>query len=130
MSEYTHNGWLFAIEEDIGDIYRHWQPQSEYYAGGDALATALYLGWQASDIVLLERRWQGGSRRINIYHFELSRGDDTMAMPVLGNPYVERLIAEQGLRVAHLSKNKPTLPVKTIRPRVAAPASQTKEAWT
>lgn len=130
MSEYTHDGWLFAIEEDIGDIYRHWQAQSEYYAGGDALATALYLGWQANDIVLLERRWQGGSRRINIYHFELVREGETMAMPVLGNPFVERLIGEQRLRLVHLSKNKPELPIKTIRPRVAAPLGRSKEAWT
>lgn len=130
MSEYTRNGWLFAIEEDIGDIYRHWSPQSEDYAGGDALATALYLGWKTKDMVLVERRWQGGSRRINIYHFELTRGSETMAMPILCNPYVERLVLEQGLRLAHLSKNKPALPVKAIRSRSAAAPGSSNEAWT
>lgn len=129
MSEYTLNGWLFALEEDIIDIYRHWHPQSQPYAGGDALATAIFLGWKVKDVVLMECRWQGGSRRINIYHFELTRGGDTLAMPVLCNPYVERLVLEQGLRVVHLSKNKPQSPVKTIIPRQAPSSTNSKEAW-
>jgi len=129
MSEYTLNGWLFAVEEDIIDIYRHWHPQSELYAGGDALATAVFLGWKTKDVVLMERRWQGGSRRINIYHFELTLGSESMAMPVVGNPYVERLIIEQGLRVVQLSKNKPQSPVKTIHPRQAPASPNSKKAW-
>lgn len=129
MSEYTHNGWLFAIEEDIIDIYRHWHPQSEVYAGGDALATALFEGWKPKIIVLLEHHWHGGSRRINIYHFELQRGGSTMAMPVLGNPYVERLISEQGLRVVHLSKSRMAAPTKAATPRTNAAAPDRKEAW-
>lgn len=127
MSEYTLNGWLFALEEDIMDIYRHWHSQSEYYAGGDALATALFKGWKPKHVVLLERHWHGGSRHINVYHFELQRGAESVAMPVLGNPYVERLIAEQGLRVVPLSKNRSALAVKTIRPRPSSAVSGLKE---
>ncbi|NWG17650.1 MAG: hypothetical protein HXY41_13570 [Chloroflexi bacterium] len=129
MSEYTLRVLDFAIiEEDLADIYRHWHPRSERYAGGDQLATALYLGWRAKSVVLLEKRWLGGARQINIYHFELTRGSDSMAMPVIGNPYVNRLIAQQGLRVTNLSKPAAAPLVQRAR-RPAMTASGSEEAW-
>ncbi len=128
MTDYTVDNGLFAIEEDFIDTYRHWHPQSEPYAGGDALATALFMGWKSKNIVLLEHHWLGGSRRINIYHFELLHGDQSVAMPVISNPYVERLIVEQGLRVVHLSRSRPVLAVKTMRPRSGSAASVLKDA--
>lgn len=88
--------------EDIGDVFHHWHGPSQKFAGGDSLMTALFLGWSLKKVVLLEKHWRTGARRMNIYHFELFREDEVMAMPVLANPYVERLIAEQGLEVVAL----------------------------
>ncbi|HEX2906873.1 MAG TPA: hypothetical protein VHO69_08440 [Phototrophicaceae bacterium] len=131
MTDYTLSGWFFAIEEDIIDIYRHWHPQSQEYAGGDALATALFMGWKAKEIILMDRRWHGGgARRVNIYHFELTRGDETLAMPVLGNPYVERVITELGLRVVQLSKHKFPLRFQASRRSTVRSANNNNnEAW-
>ncbi|GIL14255.1 MAG: hypothetical protein BroJett038_29750 [Chloroflexota bacterium] len=128
MSEYTPRVLDFAIEEDLADIYRHWHFRSQKYAGGDQLATALHLGWQAKEVVLLEKRWLGGARQINIFHFELTRGGDSIAMPVIGNPYVNRLIAEQGLRVVNLSKPA-AAPILRRAYRPVTTAVGGEEAW-
>jgi len=86
-----------SIEDII--TYRHWHPQSEKYAGGDSLATALFLGWTLDRVVQLEERWYAGTRRVAVYHFELTRGDEHMTMPVIGNPFVDQLIAREQLKV-------------------------------
>jgi hypothetical protein len=86
-----------SIEDII--TYRHWHAQSEKYAGGDSLATALYLGWTLGEAVQLEERWYAGTRRVAVYYFDLTRGEDHMTMPVIGNPYVDQLIAQSKLNV-------------------------------
>jgi hypothetical protein len=86
------------LMEDI-DFYRHWHPQSERFAGGDCLATALMRGWVLKAPVVMEVYWCAGSRQVNVYHCDLVRDDDHMHMPVLGNPYMDRLIQQMGLPV-------------------------------
>lgn len=80
---------------------QHWSPSSERYAGGDHLMTAIYNGWVISDCVEVEEHWFAGMRSITLYHFELARGDETMNMPVVSSPYVNRFIIQSRLCLVH-----------------------------
>jgi hypothetical protein len=83
--------------EDI-NIYRHWHPASEAYAGGDSLATALYLGWTMVEIVYREEHWRAG-RCSMVFHVTLERDGETMVMPVISNPYVRRFLNESPVQI-------------------------------
>jgi hypothetical protein len=87
-------------------VVRHWHAPSEKYTGGDSLLTALYQGWTISNIVYSEAHWYAGTRCVIVYYFELTREGVTVVMPVITNPYVERLIAETPLRTLPLEKRR------------------------
>jgi hypothetical protein len=87
-----------TITEEI-DFYRHWHAQSQTYAGGDCLVTALHLGWILGEQVLLRDRWYAGARHVKVYYFELLREDVRLVMPVISNPFVEHLIITYPLQV-------------------------------
>lgn len=74
------------------EVTQHWHNLSEKYAGGDALLTRLYDGWEICETVWREDHWFAGMRAVTIYHFEIKRGDDREILPVVNNPYVNRLI--------------------------------------
>lgn len=89
------------LEPNIGnwhyaymDMIRHWHAESEQYTGGDALFTALQNGWRISDEVKYEEYWHAGVRSVLVYHFELTRDGEKMDMPVVRNPYVNRIVRE------------------------------------
>lgn len=84
------SNWHYAYM----DMIRHWHPGSEKYTGGDALFTALENGWQLNREVKFEEYWHAGVRSVLVYHFELSRDGETMVMPVIRNPYVNRIVRE------------------------------------
>lgn len=84
--------------EDV-DFYRHWHSDSEEFAGGDSLATALMIGWEIAGMVAMDIFWCSGSRQVPVYYFRLNRDGDTRLMPVLGNPFVDRLLKERKLVV-------------------------------
>jgi hypothetical protein len=94
---------LRSLSEDF-EFYHHWHGPSQRYAGGDCLATALMNGWQLDDTVLQDTYWGSGGRQVNIYHFVLHREDKALAMPVLGNPYVDRLVKLMELRVVTVER--------------------------
>lgn len=77
---------------------QYWHPESEEYAGGDHLTTALYHGWEIVKCVET-KRWYAGMRFVRIFQFELSKGENTMVMPVIHNPYVERFTREEGIEI-------------------------------
>jgi hypothetical protein len=91
-----------SIEDII--TYRHWHGESEKYAGGDSLATFVYLGWQLGKVVQLEERWYAGTRRVAVYYFELTRDDETITMPVIGNPYVDQVVAKAALQMVSVGE--------------------------
>ena len=93
MLEYFPANWHYAYSS----VVRHWHPASERYAGGDCLRTALNNGWQMILPVVAESHWRAGTRCVMVYVFELRRGAETMTMPVITNPFVERLIADNTL---------------------------------
>lgn len=79
--------------------HQHWHPGSERFAGGDQLLTAVYKGWEISDCVLVTH-WYAGMRAVKIYNFSLKRGDQHMMMPVIDNPYIQRIIKEGAISVS------------------------------
>ena len=85
------------LEIDYLEVYHHWHPDSEEYAGADCLMTALYNGWMVNKVVQAEQLWLPTARSVNVYTFELRRLGQSMIMPVIANPYVERLIRNAAL---------------------------------
>src|SRR5690606_15045014 len=74
------------------DVVQHWSPTSAHYAGGDALVTFLSQAWELCPEVKVEDRYFAGMRSVAVYHMELERDGETLNMPVLRNPYVNRII--------------------------------------
>ncbi|MEO1664796.1 MAG: hypothetical protein AAFU54_09170 [Chloroflexota bacterium] len=74
------------------NINRHWSPKSEDFAGGDSLLTALSRGWKVGHTVVREEHWHAGVRLVCVYRFTLRKGDIEINMPVIGNPYVMRML--------------------------------------
>lgn len=79
---------------------RHWS-SSEGHAPASVLLRMLAEGWQVVEPVEATPHWYGEARYIEIFTFSLRRGDDFMKIPVLGNPVVNRLLAEKQYRIRH-----------------------------
>lgn len=77
---------------------QYWHPESEEYAGGDNLTTALDSGWEIVKCIEV-KNWYAGMRFVRVFQFELARGDNKMVMPVIHNPFVERYVIEEGIEV-------------------------------
>ncbi len=84
------------------DVAQHWSPQSERYAGGDALLTAIYDGWHIGDTIQRETKWFAGMRFVNVYHFELKREEEIRVMPVIDNPFVDRFIQQSTVKLVEV----------------------------
>ncbi len=95
MLDSNPSNWHYAYRR----IVRRWHAASEKYAGGDCLLTAINDGWDITPPVMAEAYWRAGSRCVMVYHVTLERSGETMAMPVITNPFVERLIADNALRL-------------------------------
>jgi hypothetical protein len=46
-----------------------------------------------------EEFWHAGTRLTSVFHVTLKRGDETMVMPVISNPYARRLIYQNRITV-------------------------------
>lgn len=90
-TEMIHHTTNFHTE--YMDVTQHWSPRSEKYAGGDALLTMLTRGWKMRRRVQVEEKWYAGMRSVTVYHLQLDREGETMKMPVVHNPYVNRLLS-------------------------------------
>lgn len=85
---------------------RNWSPESEKYAGGDALITALRRRWQVRGPVYQEDHWQAGARLVTVYHFDLHNNDRAMEMPVLSNPYVQRMLLMLDVQIVPIEERE------------------------
>ena len=84
---------------------QHWSYSSEKHAGGDNLMTALSRGWKLDDTVKVETVWYAGMRSSTIYHFTLTRDGQQIDMPVLSNPYVNRMVrTEDNLKLVPIDE--------------------------
>jgi len=92
------------------DIKRYWSSQSQRYAGGDNLLTALQRDWKIINEIYEEHFWHGGSRLVTVYHIELSKNDYTVFMPVITTPFVRRIIRGIGCKPLPIEE-RPAQPV-------------------
>ena len=81
-----------SYHDEYLDVTQHWSEKSEPYAGGDALVTLLSRGWKLKKEVNVEERYFAGLRSVSVYHLNLERNGETMHLPVLRNPYVNRIL--------------------------------------
>lgn len=84
---------------------QYWNPR-EGFAGGDHLLTALQAGW---DVATCQEQlvWYTGARCVSVYHFTLERRGETMVMPVVNNPYVDRFLHQAEIVVQRANANQP-----------------------
>lgn len=78
---------------------RHWCPQSEAYAGADHLLSAQRLGWRLLGLAYCEPVLLPSGRRTTLYHFKLVRKDAVVIMPIVDNPFVQRLLLSHSIAV-------------------------------
>jgi hypothetical protein len=100
---------FIEMELRSNDTRRHWSPSSQTYAPADVLLHYLADGWQITPIVGLEEHWHAGIRRVDVYHFELIKDDQTQVVPVQSNPVVRRLMHDRQLRIVLLKRDNITL---------------------
>ncbi len=94
---------FIEMEQRSADKPRHWSSSSQTYVPADVLLEYLDDGWDISSVVGREECWHGGGRHITVYYFELTRNNQAVVMPVLGNPIVRRLVGQQQLQVVLLT---------------------------
>lgn len=82
-------------------ITRHWHVGSEPYTGADSLITALDQGWDVDGEVTVKDHHFAGNRSIRVYRVALKRGDESVTMHVIHNPYLTRMLRTEVLRVAN-----------------------------
>lgn len=99
MAHYSNNSHFNYLE-----VHRHWSPESEHFAGGDCLVTALNDGWGFNDDIYVEEFWHAGMRHVVVYHFELTRGTEAITMPVICNPYIDRVVSQLELNLHPLDE--------------------------
>ncbi|MGJ3237484.1 MAG: hypothetical protein ACFE0Q_02145 [Anaerolineae bacterium] len=83
---------------------QHWHPNSERFAGGDNLITAMEREWRIEQCAVMTH-WYAGMRSVRVYEFTLTRGDQRVVMPVLDNPYVERFVVDENIKVIEVEDN-------------------------
>lgn len=89
---YTHEKYTEADQ--------YWSAESEDYAAASQLISAMREGWiLALPRVSARQVWNSGSRPRTVYDFTLMRGSQLMIMPVLSNPYIERYIIQNDIRI-------------------------------
>jgi hypothetical protein len=96
---------FIEMELRTTDTRRHWSASSQAYAPADVLMRYLADNWTISPVVGLEEHWHAGSRRVDVYHFELTKEEESVVLPVQSNPVVRRLLQERQLRVVLLKRD-------------------------
>ena len=101
----TRTSSFVEMELRSNDTRRHWSPTSQQYAPVDVLMRYLTEGWVISPVVGLEEHWHAGVRRVEVYHFELTKDDKVQVLPVTSNPVVRRLIQQHQLKIVLLKRD-------------------------
>jgi hypothetical protein len=81
---------------------RHWHAGSESYTGGDSLLTAMRNGWNLLNLAYEHKMELRGGRSVCVYYFQLIRSSERIVMPVVENPFIERLLIERKMMLRTL----------------------------
>jgi hypothetical protein len=91
-SDHTHEAYT--------RINRHWCSESEkWYTGADSLLTAQRRGWTMTGTIYYEQVRLTLSRRTTIYHVMLMRNGNQKMMPVVCNPFMQRLVEKANIQL-------------------------------
>ena len=103
----------------------HWHPQSQPYASGHQLNSKLNNGWVIDNIVFrTEHRVQVTHRTITFYVVVLIKDGEKLNMPVLANPFVDRVVKEAGVKIFTVERhNKHLVPSKSKKQQELAIAN-------
>jgi hypothetical protein len=93
---------------------RHWSPQSEPYASGEALLQALESDWKVDGVIFRQEVPLGGDRRTYVYHVNLRRDHEQMKMKMVHNPFIARLIYRLNVQVVRQNQRKNASPERRI----------------
>lgn len=96
--------------------YRHWSPESEQYARGDALYSFLMIGWQpTSNVVFYREIWLSGARQICILLIQLKKNEQIIEMPVLKNPFIHKMLCEMDIQQLPVEEKQRALSITMDR---------------
>ena len=84
----------------------HWHPKSQPYASGHQLNSKLNNGWIIDNIVFrTEHHVQVTHRTITFYVIVLIKDGEKLNMPVLANPFVDRIVKKAGVKVFNVERH-------------------------
>jgi hypothetical protein len=102
---------------------RHFAPHSETYTGADSLITAQQQGWSLINIAYEQEIEMHGGRSTSLYYFKLLRGSEKMVMPIVANPFIERML----IRLKILVRPYPTKSRRRSYEQVVDPLAVPRE---
>jgi hypothetical protein len=99
------NTTLSFIETELRSAPKRqpWSSSSQPYAPVSVLLEHLADGWAIGSEVIQEEFWYGAGRHVYVYHFQLTKGIQTRALPVLSNPVVRGLLHQLQPRLESFS---------------------------
>lgn len=86
---------------------RHWHAGSEPYTGGDSLLTAIRNGWQLLNLAYEQTIQLRGGRTVAVIYFQFIQDSERIVMPVVVNPFVERLLVERKMMLRPMREATP-----------------------
>ncbi len=96
---------IAARELEIDEDYRHWSPASQPHTTAEVLLQYLRCGWECLNRVTVKTSQCVSSRCVELYSFEISKGQEQLCVPVVSNPVILRFIRERGLIVTQCEIN-------------------------
>ncbi len=85
---------ILSTAPSAGPQNYHWSSESQSYASGDILINYLRNGWTPAHSVMMQTFHFGGYRHVHVFRFRLTQGDQTLTIPVIANPIIDRLIRD------------------------------------
>jgi hypothetical protein len=104
------------FERPIQHPTAHWSGQSEQFATGEVLHTLLLDGAHIAGVVFMQEKPLNSGRRDRIYLVTLHLPDgDAQRLSLVENPYVSRLLAENGAQVIRMNWRKDAVRPVAVR---------------
>jgi hypothetical protein len=93
-----------------------WSEQSEKFATGEVLHTLLMDGARIVGVVFMQEKPLHGGRRVRVYLITVRyTNGEVQRLSLVENPYVSRLLAEQGAQVIRLNWRKDSIAPAAVR---------------
>ena len=90
---------------EFDEDYRHWSPASQSYTTAEVLLQYLHCGWECLQRVTVKVLRCTSSQCVELYLFEIIKGDQHLYVPVVSNPMILRFVQERRLVVTYCEFN-------------------------